>query len=597
VRQRVRRPIVATAIAIGAWSIAGTAAQQTPTVTPTFYRDVLPILQTHCQSCHRPVVAGENGLVAPMPLMTYEDSRPWAQAMLRRVQAHEMPPWFASDRTRGVFEGERGLSAAQIGVIDRWVRGGAPGGRLEDAPPRPAQPTSRTVNGWVLGLPDVSIVGEPTTIPDDETDDLTQHEVGQIPEEMWVQGVEFRAASPAVHHMCATAVLPKSTVGAEREVSLGCAAPGVEPRLLPDGYALLLPKGATVQFEVHGRKKAGPNTAVRYQSAVGLTLAKGPIRHHVRFSAISNSTFEIPPRTENWPVGATRIFDRDTMILALWPHGHFRAVAASYTAVYPDGRKERLLEVPRFDRDWQEVYRYREPKRIPAGTRIDVSYRYDNGTARGARRGFDASKPVRFGPRGADEMMIGFIEYTDAAPVSDARGAAETAAPGPLTDAADRDLWWRGVASLPGANDKVQVLFPRFELHQGAARPERMTAGAVVSSSITAAMKLRTEVELDFGAVRVLPGNVAKDFAGLYGLWLKKSADGWRLVFTSEPDVLGSQWNPKSAVAEVPLRYEVLGSGSQRFAATLEDHPGGGRLQLMWGPYRWTADFTTPNLK
>jgi hypothetical protein len=597
----MRRPIVAIAMVVGAWFTAGVSARQNaaaPT-TPTFYRDVLPILQNHCQSCHHPVIPDENGLVAPMSLTTYEDTRPWAQSILRRVQAHEMPPWFASARTRGVFEGERSLSDAQIGVIAAWVRGGAPGGRPEDAPP-PPPPASHTVKGWVLGVPDISIVGEPTTIPDDETDDLTQHEVGQIPEEMWVQGVEFRAASPAVHHMCGTVVLPASVVGSEREISLGCAAPGVEPRMLPDGYALLLPKGATVQLEVHGRKNAGPNTAVRYQSALGLTLANGPIRHRVRFSAISNSTFEIPPRAESWPVGATRVFDKDTMILALWPHGHFRAVAASYTAVYPNGQVERLLEVPQFNRDWQEVYRYKEPKRIPAGTRIDVAYRYDNSVARGLRRGFDAAQPVRFGPRAADEMMIGFIEYTEAAPVNDARdarGVVDAPVAGPLVDAADRDLWWRGTASLPSSNDTVRVLFPRFELSEASAPLERMAPGAVVSSSISAAMKLRTEVEIDFGAVRILPGNVAKDFAGLYGLWIKKSGDGWRLVFTSEPDVLGSQWNPKAAVAEVPIRYERAGSGTGRFAAALEDQPGGGRLLLTWGPHRWIADFTTPKAK
>jgi hypothetical protein len=598
----MRWPIVAIATAaiatvIGAWSTVGVSARQKATapVSPTFYRDVLPILQTHCQGCHRPAIADENGLIAPMSLMTYEDARPWAQSMLRRVQAHEMPPWFASAQTHGVFDSERGLSDAQIGVIAGWVRGGAPGGRLEDAPPPPARPPSHAEKGWVLGVPDVSIVGEPTTIPDDQTDDLTQHEVGQIPEELWVQGVEFRAASPAVHHMCATAILHASTGAAEPEISLGCAAPGVEPRMLPDGYALLLPKGATVQLEVHGRKNAGPHTAVRYQSAVGLTLANGPIRHRVRFSAISNSTFEIPPRAESWPVGATRLFDKDTLILALWPHGHFRAVAASYTAVYPNGRRELLLDVPRFDRDWQEVYRYKEPKRIPAGTRIDVAYRYDNSAARGVKRGFDAAKAVTFGPRANDEMMIGFIEYTDAAATTDARGTVDTSftAGGPLVDAADRDLWWRGTVSLPSSNDKVRVLFPRFELSEASAPLERMAPGAVVSSSLSAAMKLRTEVELDFGAVKILPGNVAKDFAGLYGLWLKKSADGWRLVFTNEPDVLGSQWNPKATVAEAPIRYERTGSGTQRFAATLEDQPGGGRLLLTWGPHRWTADFTT----
>src|SRR5262249_41878327 len=204
--------------------------------------------------------------------------------------------------------------------------------------------------------------------------------------------------------------------GRDREISLGCAAPGAAARLLPAGYAFFLPKGAAIRFEVHGRKKAGPNTAVRYQSALGLTLSKVPVRHRVRFNAISNSTFEIPPRTDNWSVGATRFFDRDTTILALWPHGHLRAVAARYTAVYPDGKEELLLDVPRFDQDWQEVYRYKEPKNIPAGTRIDVLYRYDNSAARGGRRGFDPAQPVRFGPRATDEMLLGFVQYADTVP-------------------------------------------------------------------------------------------------------------------------------------------------------------------------------------
>ncbi len=591
---------VPTTVVVVAGAEAMGAVQGQPPVaaSPTFYRDVLPILQRQCQSCHRPANPGDNGLVAPMSLMTYSEVRPWAASIVRRVQAHEMPPWRASDKMNGLFDSERRLSDAEISTIERWASDGALGGRPEDAPPPPV--VTPRVNGWVLGEPDVTIVAAPTVIPDENTDDLTQHEVGEAPSDIWVQGVEFRAGSPAVHHMCATALLPPSTPGSEREISLGCAAPGVDPRMLPDGYAFLLPKGAIIRFEVHGKKRTGPNTAVRYQSVIGLTVTKTPVRHRVRFNPVSNSTFEIPPGNGNWSVGAVRVFERETTILALWPHGHVRAVGARYTATYPDGTSELLLDVPRFDQEWQEVYRYREPKRVPAGTRLEAAYRYDNSLARGAKRGFDASQPVRFGPRAMDEMMIAFVQYTDESPVEGSSdGRAPVAAPVrlPQYDAVDRDLWWRGDSALPGAPNRVVVAFPRFGTDESVVPIDALRPGDVLSNRVSAVMKLRTEVPLDFGATRITPGNVATGFAGLYGLWIKKAADGWRLVFTNEPDVLGSHLEASSVVAEVPLRYEGVPGGTGRFAAVLQDRPGGGELVLTWGTHRWTSDFGLPQPK
>src|SRR5262249_5787436 len=155
-----------------------------------------------------------------------------------------------------------------------------------------------------------------------------------------------------------------------------------------------------------------------------------------------------------------------------------------------------------------------------------------------------------------------------------------------------RDLWWRGAVALPGSEDGVLVMFPRFTLAESLTPPDRLSAGTVLANRVSATMKLRTNVELDFDAVRIPAGNIAKDFVGVYGLWLKKAAEGWRLSFTNEPDVLGSQWRQSSVVAEVPIQYESISATGERFTAALEERPGGGgRLVFTYGPHRWSTDF------
>src|SRR5207244_20439 len=133
----------------------------------------------------------------------------------------------------------------------------------------------------------------------------------------------------------------------------------------------------------------------------------------VHFNPINNTTFEIPPGQARWKVGAARRFDTDTTLLALWPHAHLRATAARYEAVYADGRREVLLDVTQYDQAWQETYVYRTPKRIPAGTRIEVLFTFDNSRERAAKRAFDSDTAVRFGPTTTDEMAFGYISYAE----------------------------------------------------------------------------------------------------------------------------------------------------------------------------------------
>ena len=103
--------------------------------------------------------------------------------------------------------------------------------------------------------------------------------------------------------------------------------------------------------------------------------------------------------------------EEDIYVLTYWPHGHLRAKAARYTATYPDGRTELLLDVPAYDNGWQETYKLKQPKLLPEGTRIDVSHWYDNSAERGALYDFDPTLTPGHGPRTDDEMSLGFIGY------------------------------------------------------------------------------------------------------------------------------------------------------------------------------------------
>ncbi len=388
----------------------------------TYYKDVAPILQDNCQTCHRPSGYNISGLIAPMSFMTYEETRPWARAIASKVAAREMPPWFAS-APKGVFSNERGLTDDEIQTVLAWVEAGAPSGDQADAPP--ARVFAEEANGgWSHGMPDFVVrMPEPYVVADDAYDVNISFEAplaDVLPEDAWVRGWELRtgAAGRGVHHMCVFMRSEDGGEGAsESAVALGgllsCVAEGAESGMLPDGYGLLVEKDATLRFSMHYNKEPGPGTSFSSQAEVGFFVETRPVTHKVISDTLGNSGFEIPPNHPNYRIGMARTLKKDILVLNLWPHAHMRAVAARYTAFYPDGREELLLDVPRYDQSWQVTYKYKEPKLLPKGTRIEVSFWYDSTPQRGARRGFNAERGVGFGPRTNDEMSLGFISYTE----------------------------------------------------------------------------------------------------------------------------------------------------------------------------------------
>jgi len=424
-RVPLRAPVFS--IVVGGLLLVATQPGQAADEKVTYYEQVAPILQTNCVSCHKPAGKNIGSLVAPMSLTTFEEARPWARAIARKVKTHEMPPWFA-DTPKGVFSNERGLTEKEIDTIVAWADLGAPGGdkSKELAPPMNAEAES---GGYSLGKPDLIVkMPQPffvdvqgtfhTLIPED----LLAHDV-------FVRAWEFRAGTymagkDTVHHMCGGMRPPGFVANpaddAEAEasagLSMGCIAGGAEPAQLPDGFGMELKKGSTITFNMHYYKQSGTGTGYWNQAEVGFYFAKGPIKYKVRSKSIGTTGFEIPPQKVNYRIGAAETLEKDTLYLAYWPHAHLRATAARYTATYPDGHTEVLLNVPRYDQTWQVTYKYKQPKFLPKGTRIDVEMLYDNSADRGAKRLFNPNLTVRNGPRTQDEMMLGFVSYVDLEP-------------------------------------------------------------------------------------------------------------------------------------------------------------------------------------
>lgn len=382
----------------------------------TFHRDVLPILQQNCQTCHRQGGDNYTGMVAPMSLVSYDEVRPWAKSIARQVETRMMPPWKADPEYHGVFTNERTLTDQQIDTVVRWAKAGAPEGDSADAPP----PVEFPDHGWRIGVPDL-VVDAPRYFVEDGVDTLYVSHVVELtpellPESRFVQAIEWRGGSSVVHHIVGYAYPPGVGDDRTKAYGLGSIAPGEEPMYFPNGYAKLLAKGSRVVFSMHYHKEAGPGSGMWDQSQVAFKFfpEEAEVAHFVEHNAIGHGAFEIPPGHPNWKVGAARVFTEDVNLIAVHPHMHLRGKDARYVAFYPDGTSEELLSVSNWDFNWQSDYSFRTPKRLPAGTRLEYIAHFDNSPDNPANP--DPTIPMDTGPETTDEMMLGYITYAAAEP-------------------------------------------------------------------------------------------------------------------------------------------------------------------------------------
>lgn len=364
--------------------------------TYTLYRDVEPILQRHCQECHR------KGEIGPMPLATYAQVRPWAKAIKEAVLSKKMPPWFADPRY-GRFSNDLSMSPKEIAAIAAWVDGGALQGNAGLA--TAANIADQWPGGWRIQSPDaVFELPQPASIPKSGTLDYMYFAVPTgFTEDHWVESVEIRPSNRSVVHHAI--VLVESNDGRFGEQFLAGYAPGAVPQRWKPGQGRLIKAGSNIIFQMHYTPNGKPALD---RTQVGLVFARKPVTQQIVALQAINHGFEIPPGDPNYQVEASSTVFDSASLVGLRPHMHLRGRSFEFRAVYPDGRAEILLSVPRYDFHWQPYYYLATPLKLPKGTRIQCIARFDNS----ANNVFnpDPSVAVRWGEQSWDEMMIGWFD-------------------------------------------------------------------------------------------------------------------------------------------------------------------------------------------
>jgi hypothetical protein len=420
----IARLLPASALVVGAFSLA-----QSPG-TPTFSKDVAPILYKNCVSCHRP------GEMAPMSLMTYELARPYARSIQARVELGTMPPWHA-EAPEGTFLNERRLTRAEKETLVRWAANGAPEGDPKDLPRAPVFPA-----GWTIGTPDAIVaMDQPYNVP---ASGEIAYQFFRLPtnfmEDRWVQAIEIRpGARSVVHHVLVFAsdpggaprpqpFVPRNAGSRAAQVSpeiiaavrgrvqnatgnrgplIATTAPGTNAQVFEPGTALLIKAGSVLTLQVH---YTATGKAEKDRTSVGFVFAKQPPKREAYSAAFVNAQLTIPPRTSDHRVDSQIEFTQDAHITALFPHTHLRGKSWEYRLISPDGREEVVLSVPRYDFNWQTYYQYAKPIAAPKGSRLVAIAHYDNSANNKSNP--DPNIEVRWGDQTWEEMQYSGITYT-----------------------------------------------------------------------------------------------------------------------------------------------------------------------------------------
>ena len=459
-------------LALAILAAAAIAAPSDQSSAVTFTKDVLPILQKNCQSCHRP------GQIAPMSLISYQDARPWARAIKSAVTLKKMPPWFA-DASYGHFTNDRSLKQSEIDTLTKWADTGAVEGDPKAAP----DPVEWPKDGWTI-QPEVVVDLPPHDVP---AKGILEWELIAFPApfkgDAWLTSMEILPGEPSVvHHICFSFEKHKPTTVYNRyewvhvprdgtgnptpgnsgfgelpnmmtamrnvgsaEVTLVSGHPSLKqtndfcfiPGNSVDDYrdwnaGKLVPAGSDIIFSLHYTAN-GKATVDR--TRIGFTVAKTPPKKkfvvqgagedtpviaptaassRAVFASTYNPDFAIPPNDGNYLAPPLDIaFLKDVELVRLRPHAHVRGKSAQYTVTYPDGRKEVVLNVPHYDFNWQLAYGM--ALKLPKGSRIHFEFRYDNSA--GNKNNPDPSRWVYQGFQSWEEMMapnLGFLVDRDA---------------------------------------------------------------------------------------------------------------------------------------------------------------------------------------
>ena len=374
-----------------------------PDSAVTYAVDIAPILNQHCVSCHR------DGEIAPFALTDYDAAAAWSETMLEVIEDGRMPPWHANPK-HGEFLNDARLSDHEKEKFRTWVKNGAPAGDLAAAPAVP-----KFFEGWQIPKPDVVYrMPKPFDVPATGVVEY-QHfyfDPG-FETDVWIRGGEARPGNrQVVHHVILFHFDGRRDRHRPEDPlfnALAAYAPGMPAIVAPEGIALKIPAGSKLGFQVHYTPNGSPQTDL---SEAGLIFADpDQVQHEVRVQAGLNFAFMIPPGADDYRVSANYNVQRESLLFSLTPHMHYRGKSFRFTAKYPGGGEEILLDVPRYDFNWQNIYLLRNPKRLPQGTVVAMEASFDNSANNPLNP--NPKQSVGWGDQTWQEMMIGTLGMSD----------------------------------------------------------------------------------------------------------------------------------------------------------------------------------------
>jgi hypothetical protein len=433
------------------------AARRTAHAQISYEKTIAPLLIDNCVTCHR------NGGIGPWQMTSYEMVKGFAPMIREVIRTERMPPWHA-DPHYGTFKNNRALSTDNMKTLVHWIEAGAPRGQGHD----PLAELDRTWPEWALGEPDLVLELPAFEVPATGVvpyqDVRVKNPTGR---DVWLKAIDYSPGNRAVvHHILGYSLPPgagpltanggaegsaqqpgqpspralqlmklcSTPAGAEQvrtRVSRSDAAalaggasiagyvPGAAPAKFPADTGVLLKKDSDFRFQIHYTPNGKAATDVTH---VGLYFASEPPKYSLHNTVLMDPCLTIPANTKAYTASMSRVVDRDMYIYSLTPHSHYRGAASNFVAEYPDGTREVLLSVPKYDFNWQTTYALSRPKLIPKGTKLTHSTTYDNSSLNKANP--DPSIVVHWGEQSWEEMLYGSISFRY---VDDGGGAQQTA--------------------------------------------------------------------------------------------------------------------------------------------------------------------------
>ncbi|MEX2315565.1 MAG: redoxin domain-containing protein [Pirellulales bacterium] len=383
----------------------GRVKRPDPSGEVTYSNQIARILNDRCVECHH------EGQIAPFSLTSFDEVVGWAEMIREVTSQRRMPPWLAA-APHGEFKNNPSLTAEEIELIDRWVENGCPQGNPADLPP-----PLEYAKGWGISKPDqiFYMSDKPYTVPADGVVEYRYYTVDPgWKEDRWIEQAEVKVGNAAVvHHVIVFIEQPgEGRFGAPQMAF----APGMTPRRFEKGTAIRARAGSHLVFQCHYTPNGKSQDDRSY---VGFVYADPKdVKREVLGGSCGNMTLEIPPNDGNFKVVARKMFLRDSYLLGMNPHMHLRGKSFRYELERADGTRELLLDVPRYDFNWQLWYMLKEPKLVPKGSRMVCTAYFDNSADNPANP--DPSKLVTWGEQTWDEMMFGF--YSTVKPRTDTVG-------------------------------------------------------------------------------------------------------------------------------------------------------------------------------